>query len=614
MYNCKTLLYHPDRQEAITPVHANRLLKWDVADVPTLIAQQQVAFHWAILPQAVALPDRDQFAIAYSGRQQSYIELYRWSDLTQIERIAVPHAADAAGDEADTVSTHPRCSELSDLRVTPCGRYLAVVEGEGDIHLLHLDHRSWTRLKRREFGDYTERVIFDPALRWAVVAYVVTDIFYDFYRIDDLAADRLTRLGEFANGVLCHREQLQFHPQANAILRTGYPWLIDYYSFDADRLAQAAAVPFGSRSDEPPCLTRRWTQRLPYPLHPHNQIHPWQSSLDFQGDRLWVGAGPAIVQINPIDGAVLAEYHFADEGGAIVQAIRVDAASQRVIVATDRGIQSVAWDAFDPTMAYLRSLQAAHQKIASPAVLPSPVAAAMPDQSNQPQPQQYQPQQYQPNQNNSRPARLLGCLAGLLGLIGLGVFSGWGFLLISALDPAKFTPIVDRSYSAGDYQIREKIYRRSNGWTDPRYERVYVLQSSNKNIELGRFENEDDQGIDQTIAAPETVGEWIVVYSANRTLLWQSGRSPIEFEPFRAANWDEIGSQKMGINGHYDYYARDFWIEGDRWWFEYICATQPCLGNAARPLPETLRFFSDDHGQTFYLQADSGSGASNTEP
>lgn len=33
MLDCKTLLYHPTRQEAITPVRPNRLLRWDNEDV-----------------------------------------------------------------------------------------------------------------------------------------------------------------------------------------------------------------------------------------------------------------------------------------------------------------------------------------------------------------------------------------------------------------------------------------------------------------------------------------------------------------------------------------------------------------------------------------------------
>jgi hypothetical protein len=96
------------------------------------------------------------------------------------------------------------------------------------------------------------------------------------------------------------------------------------------------------------------------------------------------------------------------------------------------------------------------------------------------------------------------------------------------------------------------------------------------------------------------VGEWLVVFSANRTYLWQPGQSTVEFTPYAAEDWQEYSD--LGINGHYDYHAVDFRVEGDRWVFEYRCAHQPCLKlNNNQPMPSRILFYSGDRGKTFHL-------------
>ena len=184
----------------------------------------------------------------------------------------------------------------------------------------------------------------------------------------------------------------------------------------------------------------------------------------------------------------------------------------------------------------------------------------------------------------------------LPGLLIIGVFSS---LLLSNL---LTQPIVDQSYLAGRHEIREKIYQRGSGWPDYRYERIYVLQDGRQQIELARFENESKDGIEA--AVPRVLGEWVTVFSANHLILWKSGSKPIVFTPYRAVGWQEYAKQGLtDINGHYDYYARDFRIVGDRWLLEYHCANQPCsLGDNNQPLSDKLVFFSDDQGQTFYVQ------------
>jgi hypothetical protein len=323
MLSCKTLLYHSVYQEAITPIHANLLVKWAVADNPSQIAQQAVPFHWQKIPQAVLLPNQDWFAVARNGIHQSYIEIYRWDDLTCCDQIAVPHAAYTEIDDDDPFCGHERCCTLSHLSITPCGQYLVVIEDFGDVHLLALATRTWTRLKRRLWADYSEMIAFDPALQFLVTEIILTDAIYSVYRIDDLTTDQMTLLGEFEGIAGCHRGQLRFSPEGTALVRTGYRCDIEYYGCDAVAYS----------------LSKRWTQRFPYIQHPHRAHHPWQSSVVFQdASTLLFAAGQAIAQINTAEGAVLAEYATV----AVVNAIAYDPGCDRIIAATNNGVMTVA--------------------------------------------------------------------------------------------------------------------------------------------------------------------------------------------------------------------------------------------------------------------------------
>ena len=188
----------------------------------------------------------------------------------------------------------------------------------------------------------------------------------------------------------------------------------------------------------------------------------------------------------------------------------------------------------------------------------------------------------------------------LLVFPGLAIIGLFSFLLLPSLT---VQPIVDQSYSVGRYAVREKIYQNGGGWPDHRYERIYTLQDGWQQIELARFENESKDGIE--VFAPKVLDEWVVVFSANRLILWKSGSQAIVFTPYQAVGWREYAEQRLGgANGHYDYYARDFGIVGDRWLLEYGCARQFCrLGDNNQPLPDKLIFFSDDQGRTFHIQS-----------
>jgi hypothetical protein len=152
MPNCKSLIYNSAQQEAITPIHANLLVKWDVARSPRTIAQQHVPFHWQIIPQAVLLPDLERLAIAHNGIQQSYIDIYSWEDLSCIEQIAVPHSAYEEIDDRDPFSGHDRTPSLSHLSITPCGMdsFKAAVVGR-------LQRESCLRSRLKRDGDRISR-------------------------------------------------------------------------------------------------------------------------------------------------------------------------------------------------------------------------------------------------------------------------------------------------------------------------------------------------------------------------------------------------------------------------------------------------------------------------
>lgn len=322
MLSCKTLLYNPTTQEAITPIHANLLIKWAVTDTPRQIAKQSVPFHWQTIPQAVLLPDHERFAVAHNGLHQSHIDIYHWADLSRCDQIAVPHAAYTEIDDDDPFCEHKRCCTLSHLSITPCGQYLVVVEDFGDVHLLTLKTLTWIRFKRRLWSDYSSMVAFDPSLNFWVTEIILTDAIYSCYRIDDLKTDQMTLLGEFEGIAGCHRGQLRFSPEGKGLVRTGYPCDIDYYRLDAE------AQP----------LSKGWTHRFPYIQHSHSAKHPWQSSVVFlDASTLLFAAGNTIAQLNTDQGTVLAEYSI----DAVVNALAYDPDCDVVIAATNQGVMRV---------------------------------------------------------------------------------------------------------------------------------------------------------------------------------------------------------------------------------------------------------------------------------
>ncbi|MEM6868320.1 MAG: hypothetical protein AAF528_08060, partial [Cyanobacteria bacterium P01_C01_bin.121] len=145
--DCKKLIYHPTRQEAITPI-GGRLIKWDLTDIPRIVDTFPLSFDAGKIPAASLIEGRDAIAIApkntskntpenTSGNQA--LELRRWEDGELICAIPLDHQAyDEDLSIDDEFCAHERCCAISALAASRDGRYLAALEPWGDLHLIDL--------------------------------------------------------------------------------------------------------------------------------------------------------------------------------------------------------------------------------------------------------------------------------------------------------------------------------------------------------------------------------------------------------------------------------------------------------------------------------------------
>jgi hypothetical protein len=194
-----------------------------------------------------------------------------------------------------------------------------------------------------------------------------------------------------------------------------------------------------------------------------------------------------------------------------------------------------------------------------------------------------------------------------VGLVSIGclitICAPFLFLLVFTFgDNPVPDAVVDRTYTVGANRIREQIYPRGINWPDQKYEHIYSLENGDRRIELERFTNEEMQsGISKT--QPKMVGEWLVIFSADRTFLWKSVSNSIEFSPTQSEGWNDYVLRNLDSYGIY--HAKDFSIEGTRWIFEYQCQNLPCpqMKDNKTP-PAKIRFFSDDRGKTFQIIKD----------
>jgi hypothetical protein len=197
-----------------------------------------------------------------------------------------------------------------------------------------------------------------------------------------------------------------------------------------------------------------------------------------------------------------------------------------------------------------------------------------------------------------------GIFFGIISLGFLVAFSG-PFLILAIFsfgDNPFPDPVVDRSYPVGENRIREKVYPTGMNWPDQKYEHIYSLEHKNGSIELDRFTNEERRG-GSSKTKPKMVGEWLVIFSTDRTFLWKSGSKSIEFYPYHVEGWRDYVVRHL--NNYSSYHAKDFSIEGNRWIFKYECESLPCpqMQDSQTP-PPNIYFFSDDRGKTFQIMPD----------
>jgi hypothetical protein len=361
--DCKKLIYHPARQEAITPVN-NRLVQWDLSTHPPRILNiVQLSLHLAVIPVVVLIESMDAIAIApKTNSQDQNLELRRWQDGKLISNIRLEHQAyEEDFSKDDEFCGHNRRCAISALTVDENRRYLAALEPGGDLHLIDLtsDLQSPRIIRwRARYSDYSDAIAFDPQFQFLVWNWVDQDECFKFFRIDDAEADRLAYFGDFDGGVRCHRGALTFSPFADALVHTDYfrQSRITYRRFDrASLLARNGLSEVDSWElwNTSPA-TVDWHQELPLIHHPHNASNPWQTSVAFVNEQKLIWAvGEALVLLNSEDGSIAADYHVK----TVIRDIAFDRDRHWIIVATINGVITVSLSQFDPNAAYVKACQ-----------------------------------------------------------------------------------------------------------------------------------------------------------------------------------------------------------------------------------------------------------------
>lgn len=143
---------------------------------------------------------------------------------------------------------------------------------------------------------------------------------------------------------------------------------------------------------------------------------------------------------------------------------------------------------------------------------------------------------------------------------------------------------------AGELIVEEQIYREES-FPDPRFERIYRVQSGEQEFELGRYTDEAAHGIN---TPPRFVADWLVVMSGAHIFFWQPEEEVRHFYPYVVDEW-VVYAQERQLNGHYDYAATAVQIDSDEWRITYACTA--CLANH----PAVIHFVSADGGQRFRL-------------
>ena len=164
--------------------------------------------------------------------------------------------------------------------------------------------------------------------------------------------------------------------------------------------------------------------------------------------------------------------------------------------------------------------------------------------------------------------------------------------LCGCFDSFNREPVSKQTIQVQEFEVSETIYK-TEGWPDHIFERIYIANNNGETVELGRYSNEGDAGIDST-TPPIVQNGRLVVFSSAYVFILESDSNSIEFFPYAAEGWSGY-AQTHRLNGHYDYIATDFWESGSSWLIAYDCVF--CQDGK----PEKLLFYSDDQGKSFTL-------------
>jgi len=330
--NCKTLIYDPSKQEAITlTVDKKRykLVRWNVADTPQMLLESSLE-RYTELSLLTKIPQANAIAIIQCNNiyQLPYkpvnaiLEIRHWEDFSCIQEIELPECTNIPG-----------C-----VTITPCQQYIIVVESYASLYLVELQSGI---VKRFAFEtEYNYSLVFDPKMQFFINSSIDQFSYFELHWIDDLATGKFSLRGGFWGDMRCHNDTIIFSPNEDAFIHTCYHFerklLVTYRRFNRSQLFSDRSY-WGINNNPTPTsvLYKVWEVSLPYIKHQHDEENLWQSDIAFLNDQtLVLGAGKTLALLNIQDGVVKAEY----QTDAIIQAIAIDTAHQRVIAATRNGV------------------------------------------------------------------------------------------------------------------------------------------------------------------------------------------------------------------------------------------------------------------------------------
>ncbi|MBD2212993.1 hypothetical protein H6G27_24400 [Nostoc linckia FACHB-104] len=330
--NCKTLIYDPNKQEAITlTVDKKRykLIRWDVSDTPQMLLESSLE-RYTQLSLLTKIPQANAIAIVQCNNiyqlpnqpVNAILEIRHWEDFSCIQEIELPEC-----------TYIPGC-----VTITPCQQYIIVVESYASLYLVELQSGI---IKRFAFEtEYNRNLVFDPKMQFFINSSIDQFSYFQLHWIDDLVTGQFSLRGGFWGDMRCHDDTIIFSPNEDAFIHTWYHFehklLVTYRRFNRSQLFSDRSH-WGINNNPTPnsVLYKVWEVSLPYIEHQHDDENYWQSDIAFLNDQtLVLGAGKTLALLNIQDGVVKAEY----QTDAIIQAIAIDTAHQRVIAAIRNGM------------------------------------------------------------------------------------------------------------------------------------------------------------------------------------------------------------------------------------------------------------------------------------